>query len=217
MNKTKALITTLGLLTAFFGASPVLAESAIERYVNAYCNTQPSVSNGGPTQLQDCQNRQTPYYYTAIAKCNSDPNSSDVDSQASLDRCVEREAENARNPTPTPTTPNPSATSPDFGSAGPPTDGKFDCHGVAISINVECTDATNPILAYLGGITNFLSMGVGVVLVISLVVLGMQYIMSAGDPQRVKLAKDRAVNIVLAGATYFLIYAILKWLIPGGF
>lgn len=88
---------------------------------------------------------------------------------------------------------------------------------VEISIDVNCTDVDNPILAYIGGIANFLSVGIGVVLVISLTILGMQFMVSRGDPNMVKLARTRALNIVIAAATYYVFYGILRWLLPTGF
>ncbi len=101
------------------------------------------------------------------------------------------------------------------GSVALPVDARYDCGGVPISIDVECTSgAQNPILAYIGGIANFLAIGVGVILVISMIILGTQYTISQGNPDTVKKAKDRALNIVIAALSYYFMYAILQWLSP---
>lgn len=92
----------------------------------------------------------------------------------------------------------------------------YDCNGVPTSINVECTPDTNPIFSYLGGIINFLGVGVGVVVVAMVVTGGVQYITSRGVPQQIEAAKKRITNALIALIMFIFMYAFLQWLIPGG-
>lgn len=65
-------------------------------------------------------------------------------------------------------------------------------------------------------LVNFLSAAVGVVLVISLVVAGIQYMTSSGDPSGIKSARDRIVAVVWSFIIYIFSFAILQYLMPGG-
>jgi hypothetical protein len=65
------------------------------------------------------------------------------------------------------------------------------------------------VLSLLGGI-------VGLVVMIMLVIAGLQYITSAGDPAMVKSAKSHIVNAITALVLYLMMVAILQFLIPGG-
>jgi hypothetical protein len=56
----------------------------------------------------------------------------------------------------------------------------------------------------------------GIVVVISLILGGIQYSSSAGDPQKVSQAKRRIFNTVVALVAYFFLYGFLQFLIPGG-
>lgn len=56
----------------------------------------------------------------------------------------------------------------------------------------------------------------GVVLVISIIVAGIQYSSSAGDPSKIADARKRIVNAVIAVLFFMFIYAIVNWIIPGG-
>jgi len=73
-----------------------------------------------------------------------------------------------------------------------------------------------PIVAYLKMILQLLSMGVGVVVILMLVIAGIQYITSVGDPANIKKAKERITNAITAMMLFIFAYAILSFLIPGG-
>ena len=68
----------------------------------------------------------------------------------------------------------------------------------------------------LAGLINFLSAMVGVAVVISIIVGGIQYTTSSGDPQKVSAAKKRILNAVVALLAFIFMYAFLQFLIPGG-
>ena len=67
------------------------------------------------------------------------------------------------------------------------------------------------------GIIRFLSAGVGLVGIGSIVFAGIQYTTSRGDPQATAEAIKRVRNTVIALGIYIFMYAILNYLIPQGF
>lgn len=74
----------------------------------------------------------------------------------------------------------------------------------------------NPIVATLRTIVNFLTVGVGMVITIVIIIAGIQYSTSQGDPQKAAKARGRAINAVVALAAYIFLSAFLQWVIPGG-
>jgi hypothetical protein len=90
---------------------------------------------------------------------------------------------------------------------------------VPLTSNMTCVSNTaegGAIFVYLKLFLLFLSGAVGIVVVLMLVIAGIQYISSAGDPGAIKAAKDRIVNAITALVLFALMYAILSFLIPGG-
>lgn len=69
---------------------------------------------------------------------------------------------------------------------------------------------------YLQPFMKFLSAFVGLAVVISVIVGGIQYSSSAGDPQKASAAKNRIRNAIIALVTYIFLFALLNFLIPGG-
>jgi hypothetical protein len=72
------------------------------------------------------------------------------------------------------------------------------------------------IIFYLKLILKLLNLLVGGIIVLVIVIAGIQYIISAGDPANVKKAKGRIMNAITALILYLLMFAILNFLIPGG-
>jgi hypothetical protein len=68
----------------------------------------------------------------------------------------------------------------------------------------------------INGIANFLAVGVGVIVTIMIVVGGIQYAASGGDPQAVASAKKKIYNALLALLAFALVYAFLQFIVPGG-
>lgn len=62
-----------------------------------------------------------------------------------------------------------------------------------------------------------LSVGVGLVIVASMIFAGIQYTASRDDPSAVGKAKERVLNNVIALLVYIFAYAILNYVIPRGF
>lgn len=74
----------------------------------------------------------------------------------------------------------------------------------------------NPIVKDLNLIVNFLSAGVGIIVVAVIIIGGIQYSMAGDNPQAVTAAKQRIFNGLIALATFILMAAFLQWLVPGG-
>lgn len=87
---------------------------------------------------------------------------------------------------------------------------------VETHIDFGCTGKGNPIIDLSFAIIRFLSIGVGIVVVASLIVAGIQYTSSSGDPQATAKALKRIANTVAALVLYLFIFAILNWLVPAG-
>jgi hypothetical protein len=110
------------------------------------------------------------------------------------------------NPTPT-TTDTTGATSDSGGTVTDPAVNGGNCASVS-----KC----DLVSKWLNPFINFLAALVGIVVVISIVIGGIQYGSSAGDPQQVSAAKNRIRNAIIALVTFVFLYALLNFLIPGG-
>jgi hypothetical protein len=70
--------------------------------------------------------------------------------------------------------------------------------------------------SYITPAINFLSIGVGVVVLAMIIIGAIQYSASNGNPQAVNAAKKRIFNAILALIVFAFSYALLNFLIPGG-
>ena len=69
---------------------------------------------------------------------------------------------------------------------------------------------------YLKEILRLVNQLVGAVIILAIIIAGVQYMISGGDPANVKKAKGRLMNAFTALILYLLMVAILNFLIPGG-
>jgi len=69
---------------------------------------------------------------------------------------------------------------------------------------------------YINPLIKFLAALVGVVVVVSVIIGGIQYSSSAGDPQAATAARKRITNAIIALVVFIFLYALLNFLIPGG-
>jgi len=88
-------------------------------------------------------------------------------------------------------------------------------YNVTTSIDIGCQGKGNPIADATFGIIRFLSDGVGLIIIGSIVYAGIQYTMSRGDPQAVAAAKDRIRGAIIALIIFIFAYAILDYIVPG--
>lgn len=94
---------------------------------------------------------------------------------------------------------------------------KNDCNGENIRAGApEGSEEHCGILDYLVLFINVLAGLVGVVVVISIIVAGIQYSTAGADPQKVSAAKNRIRNALIALFFFLFMYAFLNYLVPGG-
>ena len=63
-------------------------------------------------------------------------------------------------------------------------------------------------------VVNVMTIGVGILGVIGIMVVGIQYLTAGGDEGKMRKAKQRLSEIVIGIVVYVLIYALLYFLIP---
>lgn len=64
-------------------------------------------------------------------------------------------------------------------------------------------------------VLNVMTFGIGVLAVIGIVLAGIQYITSQGDPGKMAKAKNRIIQVVIGLVIYAVMYAALYFLVPG--
>jgi hypothetical protein len=72
------------------------------------------------------------------------------------------------------------------------------------------------IVTYLRDVLRLLSSIIGVVIVLMIVIGGVQYMTSLGDPKAVASAKNRITNAIIALVLFLMTFAIISFLVPGG-
>lgn len=129
------------------------------------------------------------------------------------------------NPIPAKKKPTVSSYKPDGGggdnldkNGDPDACGGESCIDTAADPNAECNkeNGCDLIAKYVNPAILLLSYSFGLIATLSIIMGGIQYAASAGDPQKVAAAKKRIINTVIAVVAYFFLYAFLQFLIPGG-
>lgn len=87
---------------------------------------------------------------------------------------------------------------------------------VKVSVDIGCKGVGNPIMDALFAIIRFLSDGVGLVVIASIVWAGIQYSASKGNPSETAKAIQRIQNTLIALLIYIFGYALLNYIIPAG-
>ena len=129
-------------------------------------------------------------------------------SATSTNRAFAREIPRPQNASSTPSASTPGPTQYKCGEGS---------NAVETSIDLGCTGKGNPILDMLFAAIRFLSAGVGVVVVFSTILAGIQYTTSRDNPESTQKAKGRLVSNVIALVVFVFAYSIMNFLIPGGF
>jgi len=71
------------------------------------------------------------------------------------------------------------------------------------------------ITSFVDPFISFLTVLVGLAVTIALIIAGIQYSMSAGDPQKATNAKNHIRAAIIALVCYLLLWSFLKFIIPG--
>ena len=61
-----------------------------------------------------------------------------------------------------------------------------------------------------------MSIGIGILGVIGITIVGIQYLTAGGSEEKTRKAKRRMFEIVIGIVAYVLLYWFLKWLLPVG-
>ena len=64
-------------------------------------------------------------------------------------------------------------------------------------------------------VLNIMTYGIGILGVVGIVISGIQYITSQGDPGKMAKAKNRIIEVVIGLVLYAVMYAALYFLVPG--
>jgi hypothetical protein len=78
-------------------------------------------------------------------------------------------------------------------------------------------DCNGLIAKYANPLISAMAAAVGLVVVISIILGGIQYASANADPQKITAAKQRITNAVIALLCFLFLYVFLQWLIPGGY
>lgn len=85
------------------------------------------------------------------------------------------------------------------------------------SSNAYCKTNHSALTDILYAFVRFLTDGVGLVVIASLIIAGIQYITSTGNPESTQKAMSRIRSSVIALLVFIFAYAILNYIIPTGF
>lgn len=72
----------------------------------------------------------------------------------------------------------------------------------------------NSVIQILNLIVDIMTVGIGILGVIGITIVGIQYLTAGGSEEKTRKAKRRMFEIVIGLVAYVLIYAALKWLLP---
>jgi len=64
-------------------------------------------------------------------------------------------------------------------------------------------------------VVDIMTIGIGILGVVGISVVGVQYLTAGGSEEKTRKAKRRLFEIVIGLVAYALIYAVLNWLLPG--
>lgn len=79
----------------------------------------------------------------------------------------------------------------------------------------SCDDGKgSEITRILNLVVSILTIGVGILGVLGITIVGIQYLTAGGNEEKTRKAKRRLFEIVIGLVAYVLIYAVLYWLIP---
>ncbi len=113
-------------------------------------------------------------------------------------------------------------------TCGKGTDGNGNSLSVKVSFDFGCrgesytcpaanpTCSLNPIIDVLFAIFRVASAGVGIVVIGSIIIAGIQYAASRGNPQSTEAAIKRISNALIGLLVYIFMFAIANFIVPGG-
>ena len=70
------------------------------------------------------------------------------------------------------------------------------------------------IISILNLVVNVMTIGVGILGVMGITIVGIQYLTAGGSEERTRKAKRRMFEIIVGIVAYVIVYSLLNWLIP---
>lgn len=89
------------------------------------------------------------------------------------------------------------------------------CGGVNTAL-IECESGENGVWAIIGTVLDVMLVAIGAAALIGIIISGIQYMTSSGNPAAMTKAKNRIVQVVIGVAALVLMWAFMQWIIPGG-
>ena len=77
-----------------------------------------------------------------------------------------------------------------------------------------CDNNGSSVIRILGLVVDIMSIGIGILGVIGITIVGIQYLTAGGSEEKTRKAKRRMFEIVIGIVAYVLLYSFLKWLLP---
>lgn len=71
------------------------------------------------------------------------------------------------------------------------------------------------VFCVLNTVVDIMTIGIGILGVLGITIVGIQYLTAGGSEEKTRKAKRRLFEIVIGLVAYVVIYALLKWLLPG--
>lgn len=76
---------------------------------------------------------------------------------------------------------------------------------------LDCTQGIDGVLEL---VVDIMTIGIGILGVIGITVVGIQYLTAGGSEEKTRKAKRRLFEIVIGLVAYVIIYTFLRWLLP---
>ena len=80
---------------------------------------------------------------------------------------------------------------------------------------IDTPDGKEGIIKVLSTVADIMSALVAILAIVGIAISGVQYLTASGNEEQLRKSKRRIFEIVIGVAAYFIIYAFLKWLLPG--
>ena len=85
----------------------------------------------------------------------------------------------------------------------------------AILSGCDCGKKGGATVEVLNLVVSIMTIGIGVLGVVGITIVGIQYLTAGGNEEKTRKAKRRMFEIVIGLVAYVLIYALLRFLLPG--
>lgn len=86
--------------------------------------------------------------------------------------------------------------------------------GVETAVLTTCGQDSDGVGCILRLVVDIMSIGIGILGVIGITIVGIQYLTAGGNEEQTRKAKHRMFEIVIGLVAYVVLYAVLRWLLP---